>query len=192
MEKYRKFHDTVDIGDGHRASLWQTDEKKLSLKLVAARKEVDTVSWLDCTRFLPRAIPHGVRRWLPIRSHASTTNCMSDQSISLLLPPFISDQRCTESARSLSLSPFLPTAHHSRLLHNQPYLPAYVLYFSAVTISLPFAVAPIPQRVCFPVLKVTRWFLFQRFDRFRRSFSPRPILSFDIHQQCRCFATYGA
>lgn len=56
--------------------------------------------------------PRGVRplRWLPIRSHASTTNCMSDQSISLPLPPFIPGHR---TPNPLSLRPS-PTAHRSR------------------------------------------------------------------------------
>ena len=108
-------------------------------------------------------------RWLLGHSHASTTNCMSDQSISLPPPPIAPTQR-TESARfalHVLFSIPLPqavgvlslTLHHLSLLAGfprSPSLPSLSLYILRTALHHP-ARYILVSRVCFRARYYQAW-----------------------------------
>jgi len=81
-------------------------------------------------------VPPSIPRWLPGHSHASTTNCMSDQSISLPPPPIVPAQRALNLlvSRCTYYSVFLSLG---RLLVSS--LP---LYLSRIPFPVPSPIIP--------------------------------------------------
>lgn len=161
--------------------------------------------------FLLRAAPPFYRGWLyrrlPGHSHASTTNCMSDQSISPP-PPIVPAQR-TESARfalhvlfsiPLPQAAFLSLSlRHLSLLtgSSPPSCPSLSLSLSPCTFSARRSSSPpghtLVSRVCFRVRYYQAWklrpALFELFAtvliRFIVAAWPRQAAWIQLHPQLR-------